>query len=646
MVEQREPRDTGNDQRVDDLRQQLRALGYLNAGVDRFVLGAARSTRRPLTIAALAAVRIGLLAAALLGPAGALGIGTRLPGLVTSTRDAIVVALYLALLFGAAAAIVSFVVSLIVAKLPVPHLAGKARLVSRTAGTIVGAACLGYLTLWWGIANASVATTSPLWTGFALVIAVAISLLFGHVVAISAFAVLVASHPHPSNRDATRTATTKLTVAAAVCAFVGAAALLVLAAPEPPRAPERPALAVVSPGLRVKVLAIDGFDPAIAETLRAEGRVPTLARLLSQGVVRIAATTDADDPARSWTTIATGQPPDVHGVVGLETRRVAGLQGSMPSSAEAGIGRALRAATDLLRLTRPSTASGSELRVKTFWEVAAEAGLRPAVVNWWATWPAVSDTPDTPVVISDRATVRLERGGALDGEIAPRAVYERLRTDWPSIKKEASALMTALLPVSTDPQTAAVLRRAAEVDAVQLTLASRLDVASLDLLGIYLPGLDIAQHALMRPDGAPAPSTVSSRLEGLRGYYVYLDALLRDVSVPAPNELVFLLTQPGRIESTSQGLLAVAGARAGTTISSNGRAIDFAPTVLYALGVPVSRDLSGAPLLGVFSADFVKQYPVRQVDTYGQRVAPGRAGDAQPLDQEAIERLRSLGYVR
>ena len=38
---------------VDELRLQLRALGYLDAGVDRFVLGAASGTRRPLAIAAL-----------------------------------------------------------------------------------------------------------------------------------------------------------------------------------------------------------------------------------------------------------------------------------------------------------------------------------------------------------------------------------------------------------------------------------------------------------------------------------------------------------------------------------------------------------------------------------------------------------------
>src|SRR5687767_4537124 len=93
------------DPRVDDLRQQLRSLGYLDAGVDRFVLGAARHRRRPAAIAGLVSLRIGALAALLIGPAAALGIAGRLPGLITGPRDGFVIALYVGALFGVAVAI-------------------------------------------------------------------------------------------------------------------------------------------------------------------------------------------------------------------------------------------------------------------------------------------------------------------------------------------------------------------------------------------------------------------------------------------------------------------------------------------------------------------------------------------------------------
>lgn len=631
--------------RVDELRRQLRTLGYLDAGVDRFVLGPARDARRPSAIAALASLRIGLLAAALLGPSAALGIGTRFPGLVTGTRDAIVIALYLALLFGLAGTAVSFLASLAVARLPFTGMSGGARTISRGAGAIVGGACLVYLTLWWRIANPDLASVSPVWTASVLVIAVAISLLLGHATAITAFAVIAASRQGVLPEPRRPASVWRLTLGAGVLAFAAAAALLLIAAPAAPRELRPPNLAVVSPGVRVRLIAIDGFDPAVMRALTAEGRVPHLTQALAGGGLRIAAET-VRDPARDWMTIATGQPPEVHGVQGLETRRVAGLQGSVTSPAQDGLARALRGATDMLRLTRPSTASGAELRSKTIWEVAADAGLRAAVVNWWATWPAATGGSNPPIVVSDRATLRLERGGALDGEIAPQALYERLRDDWPLIKQEALALMTALMPVSSDPATAAALRRAAEVDAVQVLIAARVRSAAPDFLAIYLPGLDIAQHALLGSGAALAPSALEARLAGLRNYYVYLDALLKDALVPAADELVLLLTQPGRLGSIDHGLMAARGAYAATEVSAGGRAIDIAPTILHALGVPVSREFAGAPVLGLFSRPFVQRFPVREVESYGRRSAPAALREGQPLDQEMIERLRSLGYVR
>lgn len=631
------------DARVDELRQRLRALGYLDAGVDRFVLGPAREARRPATIAALASLRIGLVAGVLLGPAAAIGIATRLPGLVTGTRDAVIIALYLTVLFGIATALISFLASLAVARLPQRLIARRGRLLSRGTGVLVGGACLFYLTLWWRIASAN-STVAPVWTAFVLVVAVAISLLLGHVTAITAFAVMAAGAPGDPPSRIRRQTTWRLTAVAAGLAFAGAAGLLLVAAPAPSPAEPPPNLAVVSPGIRVDVIAIDGFDPAVMDALAPSGRVPTLSRLFASGAARLRA--DAVwDPAREWTTIATGQPPAVHGVQSLETRRVAGLQGTMTSAeSPQPLAAALGAVTDLLRLTRPSTASGTDRRAKTIWEVAADAGLRAAVVNWWATWPATSAGTNPPVVISDRATLRLDRGGALDGEIAPDEVYERLRTDWPAIKREAAADASSLLPPADDPATAAALQRSAEVDALQVAIASRLERPSLDLLAIYLPGLDIAQHTLLGSGDAVSPSVLAERLDGLRGYYLFLDGLLR--KHVAGDQMTIVIAEPGRIATITHGLMAVSGSGSATTVQTEARAIDIAPTLLHMLGIPISRELAGRPVLDLFAADLVERFPVRTVATYGRRSAPSGLREGQPLDREMIERLRSLGYVR
>jgi len=263
------------------------------------------------------------------------------------------------------------------------------------------------------------------------------------------------------------------------------------------------------------------------------------------------------DPARSWTTAATGQTASVHGVHGLETRRVPGLQGTLAANEQSQLGTTIRAATDLLRLTRPSVASGNERRIKTIWEVAADAGLRTTVVNWWATWPA-SSTSDGVTILSDRAALRLEHGGELDAEIAPASIYDRLRQQWSTIRSEAIAearsASTGLLWSGSDVQRA--LERSGELDAIQLALMRAVSTRPPDLSVLYLPGLDIAQNALLGPgDTALAPSAVSARLQALSDYFVFLDRLLARVLTPDNSELVVVVTEPGRVAATGAALL-------------------------------------------------------------------------------------------
>lgn len=639
-------RSDGGDQdsRVDDLRQQLRSLGYLDAGVDRFVLAPARQARRPGTLAVLAGIRIGVLSGLLLGPAAAIGLGARLPGLVSGVRDALVLALYLGAVFFVASAVLSMLVSLSAAALVRSGggaRADRARRVSAAAGWAVTIACLTYFTLWWRTANAGFGWSAPVLTSAALAVAVLISLLLGHAVRTTTLAVIGAESAGALPR--LRATSWRWVIAGGGLAFLGAAALLIWTAPATAaESATGPALTVVSTSRRVRLVAIDGFDPLVYRDLAAAGRLPALSRATAHATARLRAH-DTSDPARAWTTIATGQPPGVHGVQSIETRRVAGVQG-MVSAGGGTVGRLLRASTDLVRLTRPSVASREQRRAKTIWEVAADAGLRTAVVNWWATWPATG----TGVVISDRAIVRLEHGGPLDGEIAPAALYETLRAGWPALRARALERSAQTLDVPADPAIAAVLRRSAELDQTVLELASALPGPARDLDVVYLPGLDIAQHALLTTaDGAAlAASAVAARVEAIRTYYAFLDRALARTLDPLGDELVMVVTGPGRVHASASGLFALSGTGAAARAIIDADSVDAAPTVLFALGIPLSRELAGHALASLFDRPFVERYPPRSVPTYGapDAMAAPRAG--QPLDQEMIDRLRSLGYVK
>jgi hypothetical protein len=632
------------DTRVDDLRQQLRALGYLDAGVDRFVLAPARGRRGPFSVAAAASLRVSLLGAALLGPAGAIGLAGRVPGLVSGWRDAIVLALYLCAVFLAGIGVLSFLTTAgaAVVMRKRTNFAVRARRLSTGAGALATIFCLAYLTFWWRNANAGFGWSAPFWTTFALVVAVLISLLLGHAVRIATLGVLGASADAGEPLPPIAKRSWSLTAVAAVLAFAGAAGLLIATASADAEPSVAPPLAVVSNGIRLKVIAIDGVDPQLFDQTAWPGPSGDIVgrryRLVPQ---------DTSDPARAWTTIATGEPPAVHGVHAIETRRVAGLQGIIPGSATAA-GRAVRAATDAIRLTRPSIASREERQSMMAWEVAEQAGLRTSVVNWWATWPAASRTG---LVLTDRAILRLEHGGALDGEIAPPELYGTLQKQWPAVRQRALETARAAFSKIEDPGEAAILQRSAALDATIIGLANALPPPARELDVVYLPGLDIAQHALLGSDrpGALAPSVVAERVAALGGYGQFLRTALDAWLHPAPGEFVVLVTQPGRVATPVAGTLTIFGVpprgfvdvRPGIADGGAAHAADIAPTILDALGVPLSRELAGTPVRAVLALA-----PARYVSAYGPPSRGNAVRKGTPLDQEMIERLRSLGYVR
>jgi hypothetical protein len=432
-------------------------------------------------------------------------------------------------------------------------------------------------------------------------------------------------------------------------AFAGAAALLILAVPaaDPRASADHPPLTVQSTGWSVRLLAIDGFDPAIYAQL--QDTLPNLKFALGWRQLSLQPQ-DTSDPARAWTTIATGVPPDVHGVHAIETRRVAGLSGVLaPGSATA---RVIAAATDLVRLTSPSVASRQERNTKTMWEVAEEAGLRTGVVNWWATWPAPSTGG---IVVTDRAVLRLERGGPLDGELAPAGIYEPLRSRWADVRRRAQTAALEAFPGQTE--TATILRRSAELDATVVGIAQQL-ADRLDLFVVYLPGLDIAQNALLGVSaGTLAPSAVASRVEALRSYYPFLDRVLGPLVEPAEKRWLMAVTQPGRVQTSVGGLFTVAAPVDQATrdfamtvlkterISppSASTPLDVAPTILWTLGLPISRELAGKAVTDLHSAS---RSVDRYVSTYGRPFVETAPRTGKPLDQEMIDRLRSLGYVK
>lgn len=638
-----------SDPRVDDLRQQLKSLGYLDAGVDRFVLGGARHTRGPVGIALRTSIRVGLLGGTLLGPAAVIGVGARVPGLLSGTRDGLVLAVYFGVVFLAALTVATFAASL-TATVVARRAGWRVGALARAAGWTLALGTLAYLTFWWQNANAGFGWQTPLSTASVLALAVLISFLIGHAVRIATLGTAAADAAPGAPLPPGHRASWLVTALGGLLAFAGAALLLVVTTSADNSAPAAATpLTVVSRGLRVRVVAIDGIDPKLVDERE------WLPQYVSGARVALEYESSAD-PARTWTTIATGEPPEVHGIHAIEGRRVPGIRGMLSPDTSA-TGRVLQQATDLVRLSRPSIATRNERRVMTFWEVAEAAGLRTAVVNWWATWPAVTQQG---IVVSDRAVLRLDTGGTLDGEISPASVYTELLKHWPAIASDAQTRAERSFAAIADRRIATILVRSATLDAVAVAIDRSLADPNRDLDVVYLPGLDIAQHALLADDGGSgAPSALTARLAALRAYPTFLRNLIGTWLEPAEHQVTMIITGPGRVGANADGHVMLIAPRASNAAPAQGlelhdvrvptvfdersqtaRAVDVAPTILNILGVPISRELPGHELPLIVPA------ANRYVTTYGRPVAASAPRTGRPLDQEAIDRLRSLGYIK
>ncbi len=112
------------------------------------------------------------------------------------------------------------------------------------------------------------------------------------------------------------------------------------------------------PVATVAVVGIDAGDWDILDHFIAQGRLPNLQRLRQQGAT---ARLDIESPRspESWTTLATGQPPEVHGIV----------QG------DSSVGMGFFANT-------------RQVKVRRLWDMVGEHDKRSLVVDWWITEPA------------------------------------------------------------------------------------------------------------------------------------------------------------------------------------------------------------------------------------------------------------------
>jgi tetratricopeptide (TPR) repeat protein len=422
-----------------------------------------------------------------------------------------------------------------------------------------------------------------------------------------------------------------------------------------------------SNGVKVVLVGIDGADWQIIDPLIAAGKLPSFAKLKKTGAW---ASLRSMDPMLSpllWTTVATGKPPEEHGVVDF----------LVP---EPGTGR------------RTPVTSASR-KVRALWNVFSEAGRTCGVVAWWATWPAerVKGT-----LVSDRVAYSLFGSGghaALPGATFPESYADtvsRLRVGEeqiteidlrPFVTVTRADLEEARKRAKSDPALAArdpVLHLTRILAAGRTYHALALDILARgqpDFYAVYYQEIDEVSHRFAH-FADPKMEMVSEADH--RRFRNAIEAVYRDqdrklgeiLARVDPASLVLVLSDHGFRNGTGRprdqppdlegqparwhrpyGIFLASGPMVAPGEKDPAKLLDIAPIVLEAGGLPAAADMPGGVPESLFSPSFRASRPLGRLATYetGERSPSAAASPENPEARRAAaaleENLRSLGYI-
>ena len=381
--------------------------------------------------------------------------------------------------------------------------------------------------------------------------------------------------------------------------------------------------------------------------------MPNLGRLVARGAhASLAVPRPLISPV-VWTTIATGQPPEVHGVLDfLETD---------PGGGE------------------PRPVSGASRKAPALWELAAAAGRPSAVIAWWATFPA--QAPPGGVVYSDRLTEQLLGLAARTPFLADPPEADRIAAGLAVRAAEVTAAMLAPFAAVSEAELARVrsgeagwddpVGGLAKLTAATLTVERLTDhelERGTEVVLSYLEGTDTVGHLFgaYRPPALPNtdPATARRFAGVVDRYHAAVDVWVgRVVAALGPDDTVVIVSDHGftwgadrpRVPSGAHTPTAVYWHREdGVFIAAgpgvvrspqrrNMNVLEVAPALLALAGLPAGAELPRS------CPDWLLARPPRTGSvrwaSLAPREAPRRVELPPEVREEELAKLRALGYL-
>ena len=355
---------------------------------------------------------------------------------------------------------------------------------------------------------------------------------------------------------------------------------------------------------KVTLVAIRSMPYDWIVTMSGEGILPYFEKATADSYFTRVEPFPTTSPKALWASLATGKLPYRHGVTGRFSYRTP-LNGSDPSERflllPSGVGFQAWGLIPPVQRISAQLPAGDALPL---WTLFQRLSLQAAVVNWPSSVPSGAAR-----VITDRDI----RAPVNAGRPEVVAVAQRFNMAGPN----KQAVLEAL---GDDFAALAAFRNANRAD----------------LQVIALEGFSDAQRAVRIFDNEiPPRGTVKG--DAVRAYAQQLDRMIGEIVRSDPEHIVIVCSPsgvtppglPGDIWSFFARRLRDAGAGAddGFILVSGPDVIhrprpepahvpDVVPTVLFAAGLPIGRDMDGRIVTEAFSDEFLRQSTLSAIQTY------------------------------
>jgi predicted AlkP superfamily phosphohydrolase/phosphomutase len=390
---------------------------------------------------------------------------------------------------------------------------------------------------------------------------------------------------------------------------------------------------------RVLLIGLDGAEWNLIRPMMAAGEMPNLKALVDRGVSGdLKSLVPLQKSPAIWTTIATGKPPEEHGIRGFVDQ-----VGGKPL-------------TQNIR------------RVRALWNILGSTGRQVGVVGWLMSWPAETVNG---YVVSDYIQYQAARSARFENRTYPPALYDSVSTlvrDWETVGwDEVSAFLSKPFDPATGDTT--LTNRLASIKWMVAADQSFADIAvklgrekPWDFLAVYLRSMDTMGHLFwnyQNPEAHP-PQLVDPAMTPyargiMRNNYRWIDGQIgRLVALADDRTTIVVCSDHGFVggggggvrDHRAEGILVMAGARVGRGEITGATVFDVTPTLLALFGLPKADDMRGKVLWNAFDGTIRPDQFRQTIPTY--ETGDGMDGDgvASPVDKELMERLKSLGYIK